>query len=104
MNKNNKHLVILKRIIEKTIEKGGFQEACLFGRFLENNDASAVRILNKKCNRIFTEDEVKEMAKLVRDITNQYIPESIRGSVDAEAEFIFNNHSNIIPFRKVARN
>lgn len=104
MTKNNKrHILYLTHIVKELIARGNFQEACLLGRFIENKDEDTLRTLSTKFKRIFNDDDIKEMARVVRSITNKYIPPNMRGVVEQEAEFIAEMRGKLLPFKKPSR-
>lgn len=98
------YLVSLKKIVSVMIKKGNFQEACLLGRFIENKDSIALRTLSKKFNRIFCEQDIKDMVKAVREVTNRYVPKYAQCSNGQGAGLSAKRNRKIIPLRNPSRN
>ena len=81
-----KYEVQVKQLAQEMIKRGCFEEACAFACLLEHNDTDTVHALSLKYHRIFNKNEVKKLAKVVRLITNKYVPSYITDETAQNAQ------------------
>lgn len=97
---NSTFLKSIELIASNLVEQDSIQEACLLARFLENKDRATIKMLSRKFKRIFSDKDIKDMSKVVRGVTNKYVPASIRDSAKHTREFMGLDDRNIIKFPK----
>ena len=86
--------------VNQMIEQGCIDEALCFTRLMENGDEDVKRALSVKNRRIFNTDEVKELSKVARSITSNYVPSYISAQNEQEAVLNSSDDRNIIQFPK----
>lgn len=95
MTTSKEHLITINRLVLSLIKVGYLKEARMVGMLLKNRDKDAIYMLNKKFGRIFTDEEIGEIADVIDTITSKFIPASIRGSEAQEAEFMCGENKNV---------